>query len=125
VVADLGRLAAEHPLQEESWRLLALALCQHRRQGDALAASRTRLAAELGVNPALLLGMLESGVLAQASQWPPPPRFQATPACRSLPPMALAGSAAWGCWCGPARGAPAADPSLAPPSAVTAGRDRP
>ncbi len=40
VVADVSRLAAEHPLREEAWRLLALALYQCGRQGDALAALR-------------------------------------------------------------------------------------
>ena len=37
-VADLSRMTAEHPLREEAWRLLALALYQSGRQGDALAA---------------------------------------------------------------------------------------
>jgi SARP family transcriptional regulator, regulator of embCAB operon len=37
VVADLDRLTAEQPLREEAWRLLALALYQSGRQGDALA----------------------------------------------------------------------------------------
>ena len=47
------RLTAEHPLREEAWRLLALALYQSGRQGDALALRRARaqLAAELGVDP--------------------------------------------------------------------------
>jgi hypothetical protein len=40
IVADLDQLAAEHPLREESWRLLALALYQSGRQGDAPAALR-------------------------------------------------------------------------------------
>jgi len=51
-VADLDRLTAEQPLREEAWRLLALALYQSGRQGDALATLRraqARLAAELGV----------------------------------------------------------------------------
>ena len=53
-VADLDRLTAEHPLREEAWRLLALALYQSGRQGDALSAlrrARARLAADLGVDP--------------------------------------------------------------------------
>ena len=53
-VADLNRLTAEHPLREEAWRLLALALYQSGRQGDALAAlrrARARLAEDLGVDP--------------------------------------------------------------------------
>lgn len=69
VVADLDKLAAEHPLREESWRLLALALYQSGRQGDALAALRrakSRLAAELGIDPGPALRELEADILAQA-----------------------------------------------------------
>ena len=68
-VADLNRLTAEHPLREEAWRLLALALYQSGRQGDALAAlrrARARLAEELGVDPGPALRELEDGILAQA-----------------------------------------------------------
>jgi DNA-binding SARP family transcriptional activator len=69
VVADLSRLAAEHPLREEAWRLLALALYQCGRQGDALAAlrrARAHLAEELGVDPGPALRTLEDDILAQA-----------------------------------------------------------
>jgi len=69
IVADLDHLVTEHPLREESWRLLALALYQSGRQGDALAAlrrARARLAEELGVDPGPLLRELEGDVLAQA-----------------------------------------------------------
>jgi DNA-binding SARP family transcriptional activator len=68
-VADLNRLIAEHPLREEAWRLLALALYQSGRQGDALAAlrrARARLAEELGLDPGPVLRELEDGILAQA-----------------------------------------------------------
>ncbi len=68
-VADLNRMTAEHPLREEAWRLLALALYQSGRQGDALAAlrrARARLAADLGVDPGPALRELEEGILAQA-----------------------------------------------------------
>jgi DNA-binding SARP family transcriptional activator len=68
-VAGLDRLAAEHPLREEAWRLLALALYQSGRQGDALSAlrrARARLAADLGVDPGSALRELESDILAQA-----------------------------------------------------------
>ena len=68
-VADLNRLTAEHPLREEAWRLLALALYQSGRQGDALAAlrrARARLAEDLGVDPGPALRELEDGILAQA-----------------------------------------------------------
>lgn len=68
VVADLERLTAEQPLREEGWRLLALALYQSGRQGDALAALRRvreLLSAELGVDPGPALCALERDILAQ------------------------------------------------------------
>jgi len=68
IVADLERLTAEHPLREEGWRLLALALYQSGRQGDALAALRRvgeMLAEELGVDPGPALRDLERDILAQ------------------------------------------------------------
>jgi DNA-binding SARP family transcriptional activator len=67
-VADLERLTAEQPLREEAWRLLALALYQCGRQGDALAALRRvreLLSAELGVDPGPTLRDLERDILAQ------------------------------------------------------------
>ncbi len=76
-VADLDRLTGEHPLREEAWRLLALALYQCGRQGDALAAlrrARARLADELGVDPGPQLRELESDILAQAPRLASPPR---------------------------------------------------
>jgi DNA-binding SARP family transcriptional activator len=79
-VAGLDRLTAEHPLREEAWRLLALALYQSGRQGDALSAlrrARARLAADLGVDPGPALRELESDILAQA------PRLSAPPAALS------------------------------------------
>jgi len=89
LVADLDQLTAQHPLREEAWRLLALALYQSGRQGDALAAlrrARARLAEELGVDPGPALRQLEEDILAQAPQLsapaPTPPRArpQAVPA---------------------------------------------
>lgn len=68
VVADLERLTAEQPLREEGWRLLALALYQSGRQGEALAALRRirgLLAAELGVDPGAPLRDLEQDILTQ------------------------------------------------------------
>jgi DNA-binding SARP family transcriptional activator len=79
-VAGLDRLTAEHPLREEAWRLLALALYRSGRQGDALSAlrrARARLAADLGVDPGPALRELESDILAQA------PRLSAPPAALS------------------------------------------
>jgi DNA-binding SARP family transcriptional activator len=67
-VADLERLTAQHPLREEAWRLLALALYQSGRQGDALGALRRvreMLAEELGVDPGPALRDLERDILAQ------------------------------------------------------------
>jgi DNA-binding SARP family transcriptional activator len=84
-VAGLDRLTAEHPLREEAWRLLALALYQSGRQGDALSAlrrARARLAADLGVDPGPALRELESDILAQA------PRLSAPPA--ALPHASVA-----------------------------------
>ena len=68
-VSDLNRLTAEQPLREEAWRLLALALYQSGRQGDALTVlrrARARLAEDLGVDPGPALRELERDVLAQA-----------------------------------------------------------
>ena len=84
-VAGLNRLTTEHPLREEAWRLLALALYQSGRQGDALAAlrrARARLAADLGVDPGPALRELENDILAQA------PHLSAPPATLPRPPAA-------------------------------------
>lgn len=62
VVAELEALVREHPVREESWRLLALALYDAGRQGDALAAlrrAREVLTDELGLNA-------DSGMSGQA-----------------------------------------------------------
>ncbi|TFV91552.1 hypothetical protein E4P40_05860 [Blastococcus sp. CT_GayMR20] len=68
VVADAERVLTDDPLQEEWWRLLALALYRCGRQGDALAAvarARNVLAEELGVDPGPRLRAVEAAVLAQ------------------------------------------------------------
>src|SRR6202035_2360184 len=80
----VGGLTTEHPLREEAWRLLALALYQSGRQGDALSAlrrARVRLAADLGVDPGPALRELEADILAQA------PRLSAPPAALSHTPV--------------------------------------
>jgi DNA-binding SARP family transcriptional activator len=90
VVADLSRLVAEHPLREEAWRLLALALYQSGRQGDALAAlerARSRLAEELGIEPGPALRMLQEDILAQA------PRLSPSAARQPVPPASPAQAA--------------------------------
>ncbi|MEV4510993.1 BTAD domain-containing putative transcriptional regulator [Dactylosporangium sp. NPDC049525] len=68
-IADLEGLLAGHPLREEAWRLLALALYRSGRQGDALAAlrrARTALAETVGLDPGPGLRSLEADILAQA-----------------------------------------------------------
>ncbi|MEO3783154.1 BTAD domain-containing putative transcriptional regulator [Actinocorallia sp. B10E7] len=70
-VPDLEAHTAEHPLREEPWRLLALALYRTGRQADALAALRRireLLAEELGVDPGPALQALENDILRQAPE---------------------------------------------------------
>jgi len=58
----------EHPLREEGWRLLALALWASGRQAEALSAlrrARSHLIAELGLDPGQALAELEQAVLRQ------------------------------------------------------------
>ncbi|GAB4586781.1 BTAD domain-containing putative transcriptional regulator [Nocardia sp. IFM 10818] len=69
VVAELEAHLADHPLREEPWRLLALALYRCGRQADALGALRRVrqvLATELGVDPGQPLRTLETDILTQA-----------------------------------------------------------
>jgi DNA-binding SARP family transcriptional activator len=66
--ADLAPAAHDHPLREDLWALLALALARAGRQGDALAALRairTALDTELGIDPGPTLRDLEVAVLRQ------------------------------------------------------------
>ena len=82
-------LAAEEPLREERWRLLALALYRTSRQSDALAAlrrARQLLADELGVDPSRALRELEAQILAHAPELAAPPAVPAAPP--SPPPVA-------------------------------------
>jgi len=70
-------LTREHPLREEGWRLLALALYASGRQSDALAAlrrAREILAEEMGLDPGPALVQLESAVLNQQLTIEPPPQ---------------------------------------------------
>nr|BFE88534.1 hypothetical protein GCM10020093_111350 [Planobispora longispora] len=109
LVADLEAHVSAHPLREEGWRLLALALYRGGRQGDALGAlrrARTVLRDELGLDLGATLQRLESDMLAQAphldlpkeqpvtAQRPPlrppprpdpagPPRAPGPPSCAS------------------------------------------
>jgi DNA-binding NarL/FixJ family response regulator/DNA-binding SARP family transcriptional activator len=74
LVADLEAHAAGHPLREEAWRLLALALYRTGRQGDALGAlrrARTAWREELGLDLTDALRRLEGDMLAQRVPEPP------------------------------------------------------
>ncbi|MBN6041278.1 BTAD domain-containing putative transcriptional regulator [Amycolatopsis sp. 195334CR] len=67
-VPDLRAHVAAHPLREDGWRLLALALYRSGRQGDALATlrrAREVLRTELGVDPGAELRQVEADILAQ------------------------------------------------------------
>lgn len=89
-VPELSALLTDHPLREDTWRLLALALYRAGRQGDALAAlrrARAVLGAELGVDPGPALRQLEADVLAQAPGLAGPPPRTPAPA-GALPPPA-------------------------------------
>jgi|GEM_PF-96365 len=96
LVADLEAHASAHPLREEAWRLLALALYRNGRQGDALGAlrrARMLLRDELGLDLGAPLQRLESDMLAQAVHLDPPaeavraakPAGRATPAAERGP----------------------------------------
>jgi len=81
-VVDLERLTAQQPLREEGWRLLALALYQSGRQGDALAVLRRvreLLSDELGVDPGPALCGLERDILAQEPYLSAPARGPGVP----------------------------------------------
>ncbi|WP_143200082.1 BTAD domain-containing putative transcriptional regulator [Kitasatospora sp. CB01950] len=65
-VQDAAALVEDHPLREEGWRLLALALWHAGRQADALTAvrrARHHLATELGLDPGPALTDLETAIL--------------------------------------------------------------
>ncbi|MUN42095.1 AfsR/SARP family transcriptional regulator [Actinomadura litoris] len=68
-VPDLEAHVAVHPLREDAWRLLALALYRSGRQGDALAVlrrARGLLVDRLGVEPGPSLRKLEADILRHA-----------------------------------------------------------
>jgi predicted ATPase/DNA-binding SARP family transcriptional activator len=75
LIAELQTLTAEHPLRENLWRLLVLALYRAQRQAEALAAyrrARELLATELGLEPGEELRALEQAVLRQQVPSAPP-----------------------------------------------------
>jgi DNA-binding SARP family transcriptional activator len=70
-VPELEAHVAAHPLREDGWGLLALALYRMGRQGDALGAlrrARELLRDELGVDPGPELRRIEAGILAHAPE---------------------------------------------------------
>jgi len=74
-VPDLDAHVTEHPWREDAWRLLALALYQSDRQGDALAVlrrARALLVEQLAVDPGPALQRLETDILNQAEHLRPP-----------------------------------------------------
>jgi DNA-binding SARP family transcriptional activator len=86
-IVSLGSHTAAHPLREDGWCLLALALYRAGRQGDTLSALRRGRAAlrdQLGVDPGPALRRLESDILAHDRQLtsalprPRPERVSAT-----------------------------------------------
>lgn len=91
---ELEALAAENPLHERLWCLLALALYRTGRQADALsrmAKLRSRLADELGVDPAPDTAAMELRLLRQdATLLPPAPSPAAKPrAVRRAPALTV------------------------------------
>ncbi|MFG2002154.1 BTAD domain-containing putative transcriptional regulator [Spirillospora sp. NPDC048911] len=69
-VPELEALVEEHPYRERAWALLVLALYRSGRQADALAALRrvrTRLDADLGLQPGPELRRLEQAVFDQSA----------------------------------------------------------
>ena len=116
-VPDLEALVAGHPLREDSWRLLALALYRTGRQGDALATlrrAREMLRTELGVDPGQGLRRLEADLLAQAPHLAAPPKVNPTPVEQAqLPEHPFVG-----------RAGELAELERAASAAVTAGRPR-
>ncbi|WP_433255056.1 BTAD domain-containing putative transcriptional regulator [Streptosporangium sp. CA-135522] len=86
LVADLEAHASAHPLREEAWRLLALALYRSGRQGDALGAlrrARVLLRDELGLDLSATLQRLESDMLSQAAHLDPPAAVKETASIRT------------------------------------------
>lgn len=85
-VPDLEAFTRTHPMREEGWRLLALALYRSARQADALSVlrrARGHLAEELGLDPGPALRQVEADILAQApglgAPSSPPAREPAAP----------------------------------------------
>lgn len=89
VIAELQRLVVEHPLREQLWAHLMLALYRSARQSDALAAyqqCRRRLDEDVGIEPHPSLRQLEAEILRQAPSldWVPPAAGERGTAAASL-----------------------------------------
>ena len=85
VVAELERLAAEHPTREHVRRHLMLALYRSGRQADALAVyrdTRRALVDELGIEPGRELQDLEARILAQDPELEQAPAAEPGPSLR-------------------------------------------
>lgn len=95
VVAELGELVTEHPLQERFWGQWMLALYRCGRQADALRAYqdlRRRLDDDLGIGPSPALQGLEAAILAQEPSLQPAATALRTPTVPE-PPGASEGGA--------------------------------
>lgn len=94
LVADLEAHVSAHPLREEAWRLLALALYRSGRQGDALGAlrrARTLLREELNLDLGATLQRLEADMLSHAAHLDP--RHEPAAPRETSPPARAAGPA--------------------------------
>jgi predicted ATPase/DNA-binding SARP family transcriptional activator len=119
LVAEIERLAAEHPFQERVWGQLMLALYRAGRQADALEAyqrARRLLADELGLDPGPSLVELQQRILERDPMLLPAP---AVPAVLAVPAAPAAPAA-------PATPAsPEAPSASAPATAAVASADLP
>ncbi|MGH9226287.1 MAG: AfsR/SARP family transcriptional regulator, partial [Acidimicrobiales bacterium] len=91
IIADLEQMAAEEPLRERRWELLALALYRSGRQTESLRVlrqARDSLVEELGIEPGAALRRLEQDILQHAPtlDWHP----AADPALRAAAPSPAA-----------------------------------
>lgn len=96
VLAEVRRLAAEHPYREQVQEQAMLALFRCGRQSEALehyALIRARLSAELGLEPGSALQELQRRILQHDSALAPPARSAAPAAELPVPPTPLVGRA--------------------------------
>ena len=91
VVEDLSSLVAEHPLREELWAQLMIALYRTGRRADALETyvlARSRLADEVGVVPGPRLQALHAELLRDAPELTPADPAASVVAGQAAPPPA-------------------------------------